>query len=64
MRTTPDFYKTKEGLVVAIWQNKKPPAKSKLIFGYDYKNQKWVFTGRAEVNYYYDKVFNHEGFKK
>jgi hypothetical protein len=49
MRTSPDFYKTKEGKIIGVWQDTKPPENSVLIYGYDYENQKWILTGKKEV---------------
>jgi hypothetical protein len=49
MRTSPDFYKTREGEIIGVWQNVKPPEKSVLIYGYDYNRQKWVLDGKKKV---------------
>jgi len=55
MRTSPDYYKTREGKIIAIFQNTEPPEDSVLIFGYDYQNQKWVLSGKSEVE---NLIFN------
>ena len=49
MLKSPDFYKTKEGKIIGVWLNVEPPEKSVLIYGYDYKNLKWVLRGKKEV---------------
>ena len=49
MRSSPDFYKTKEGGIIGVWGNVEPPKNSVLIYGYDYQNQKWILRGKREV---------------
>ena len=53
MRTSPDFYKQANGSIVAFAQDVEPVGK--LIFGYDYNDQKWITEGREEVEQYLKK---------
>ena len=48
MRTSKDEYKTKEGNIIAVSQDVKPPEGSKIWNGYDYKNQYWVYQGEKD----------------
>ena len=52
MRTSPDFYKTKEKKIIAVFQNIEPPKNSVLIYGYDYQNQKWVLDKKRIIPKY------------
>jgi len=50
MRTSPDYYQLIDtGEVVAVWQDTQPPRDSVLIYGYDYRAQKWITSGRELV---------------
>lgn len=50
MRTSPDFYRQKDGSIIAFSQSVKP--EGELILGYDYDKQTWVTEGKEEVKKY------------
>lgn len=63
MRISPDFYQDFDDKIWAVWQNTKPPACSILIYGYDYKEQKWVVFGKEIVEEFLRKNKIIEVFK-
>lgn len=50
MRNNPDYYRQKDGSIIAYSQSVKP--EGMLIFGYDYSKQKWITNGKEKIREY------------
>ena len=45
-RTSPDFWKLKDGSIIPLWQDKRPPKGAILWSGFDYIRQVWLRKGK------------------